>query len=264
MDFREGWFLDPIVYGEYPPIMQELVGTRLPRIKPDLSKKLRGSYDFIGVNYYGARYVADASYYLNFSHRGYDQDSLAITTGERNGVPIGPQMWPPTMYGVPYGVRKILEYIKKQYLNPPIFITENGFGEVRNDSSSLSNIQNDQFRVDYIQNTLQYVARAMREAGVDVRGYFVWSLLDNFEWIYGYSSMFGLYYVDFINGSLTRYPKLSACWYRNFLHNGNGKEFGVQSVQLPTIVTSHQDINTIRKSYNLIRHHHLTVIGFLW
>jgi beta-glucosidase/6-phospho-beta-glucosidase/beta-galactosidase len=126
LDFLEGWFLDPIVFGEYPDIMRKLVGTRLPRITPDLSKLLRGSYDFIGVNYYSALYVTDASYFLNYSHRSYSQDCLAITTGERNGVPIGPQMWPPTMYGVPYGLRKIVEYIKRRYLNPAIFITENG------------------------------------------------------------------------------------------------------------------------------------------
>jgi len=74
-------YLDPIVFGEYPAIMQELVGTRLPTITSDLREKLRGSYDFIGVNYYSTRYGADASYYLNYSYRRYSWDSLAISTG---------------------------------------------------------------------------------------------------------------------------------------------------------------------------------------
>jgi beta-glucosidase len=61
--------------------MQELVGTRLPTITSELREKLRGSYDFIGVNYYSTRYGADASYYLNYSYRRYSWDSLAISTG---------------------------------------------------------------------------------------------------------------------------------------------------------------------------------------
>jgi len=218
LDFSIGWYLDPIVFGEYPAIMQELVGTRLPTITSELREKLRGSYDFIGVNYYSTRYGADASYYLNYSYRRYSWDSLAISTGERNGIPIGPQMWPPFMYGVPYGVREMVEYLQRRYSNPTIFITENGFGNARNGSIPLSQIRNDTFRVDYLENTLHYLKKAMR-GGANVRGYFVWSVLDNFEWIYGYTSMFGLYYVDFTD-ELRRCPKLSGQWYRKFLQDG--------------------------------------------
>lgn len=123
------------------------------------------------------------------------------------------------MYGVPYGVKEITEYLQSRYSNPPIFITENGFGDARNNSIPFSQIWNDTFRVDYLQSSLHYLTKAMRE-GVDVRGYFVWAMLDNYEWIYGYTSMFGLYYVDFMDGSLRRSPKLSGQWYRNFLHDG--------------------------------------------
>jgi len=218
LDFSIGWYLDPIVFGEYPTIMQDLVGTRLPIITLDLSEKLRGSYDFIGVNYYSTCYGADASYYLNNSYRRYSWDSLAFTTGERNDILIGPEMWPPNVYGVPYGVREMIEYLDKRYSNPPIFITENGFGHARDDNLPFSQIWNDTFRLDYLQSTLYYLKKAMR-GGVNVRGYFVWSLLDNFEWIYGYTSMFGLYYVDFMD-KLQRYPKLSGQWYQNFLQDG--------------------------------------------
>lgn len=219
LDFTIGWYLDPIVFGDYPAIMKKLVGTRLPTITSDLRQKLGGSYDFIGVNYYTTLYCEDASYYLNYPYRRYTWDALATSTGERNGILIGPQMWPPDLYAVPFGMREMVEYLMRRYSNPLIFITENGFGNTRNDSIPFSQIWNDTFRVDYIQSTFHYLTKAMR-AGVNVRGYFVWALLDNFEWVYGYTSMFGLYYVDFMD-KLQRYPKLSGQWYHNFLQDGH-------------------------------------------
>lgn len=119
------------------------------------------------------------------------------------------------MYGVPFGIEKVVDYIKTRYSNPPIFITENGFGNRRNDNLTFMQMLNDTFRVDYIEDTLKHLAKAVRK-GADVRGYLVWSLLDNFEWIYGYTSKFGMYHVNYTNG-LQRYPKFSAHWYGIFL-----------------------------------------------
>eukprot|EP00252_Welwitschia_mirabilis_P003114 TRINITY_DN131_c0_g1_i13.p1 TRINITY_DN131_c0_g1~~TRINITY_DN131_c0_g1_i13.p1 ORF type:complete len:136 (-),score=15.39 TRINITY_DN131_c0_g1_i13:377-784(-) len=121
-------------------------------------------------------------------------------------------------YGVPCDVEKVLKYLKDRYSNPKIIITENGFGDVRNDYQPLEIILNDTLRTSYLQDTLYYVKRSIREDGANVIGYYIWSLLDNFEWVYGYSSKFGLYYVNISSASLVRYPKLSALWYFNFLN----------------------------------------------
>ncbi|GLJ46120.1 hypothetical protein SUGI_0971540 [Cryptomeria japonica] len=213
--FHNSWILDPLAFGEYPAIMRKLVGKRLPSITEDLHNQLQGSFDFIGLNYYGSRYATDASEFLNSPNRDFYQDSLTTVTNVKDGIPIGPQMYPPDMYGVPFGIEKVVDYIKTRYSNPPIFITENGFGDQRNDNLPFLQMLNDTFRVDYIEETLKYLAKAVRK-GADVRGYLVWSLLDNFEWIYGYTSKFGMYHVNYTNG-LQRYPKFSAHWYGEFL-----------------------------------------------
>eukprot|EP01018_Ginkgo_biloba_P024053 Gb_01986 [translate_table: standard] len=200
--------------------MHELVGERLPTISKDLYAILRGSYDFIGLNYYSTDYVKDAPFLLNSSNRGYYEDSLATTTGIRDGIPIGPRMVPIIdLYAVPYGIRMSINYVRMRYRNPPMFITENGLGEPRKDTLSLPEMLNDTLRVAYVQSSLKHMTKAIRE-GADVRGYFLWSLLDNFEWAYGYTSMFGICYVNFEDSNqnrLRRYPKLSALWYQKFV-----------------------------------------------
>ncbi|KAH9321394.1 hypothetical protein KI387_016033, partial [Taxus chinensis] len=218
--FNHAWFLDPIVFGEYPSIMRKLVGKRMPKITEDLRHKLRGSFDFIGLNYYSAFYTKDASYFMNSPIRDFTMDSLTTTTDEKDGTLIGPLMYPPKMTSVPCGIEKLVNYIKTRYSNPLVFITENGFGSKGNDNLPLLQVLNDTFRAECIENTLKYLAKTIRN-GANVRGYFVWSLLDNFEWIFGYDSKFGMYHVDF-KDDLQRYPKLSAYWYHSFLKGKSG------------------------------------------
>ncbi|KAH9321391.1 hypothetical protein KI387_016030 [Taxus chinensis] len=213
--FHNAWFLDPIVLGEYPPIMQKLVGKRMPKITEELRHKLHGSFDFLGLNYYSAFYARDASYFVNSPIRDFHRDSLTTLTAEKDGTLIGPLMYPPHMTSVPYGIEKVVDYIKNRYSNPLVFITESGFGNERNDNLPLLQVLNDTFRADCIENTLKYLSKTIRN-GANVRGYFFWSLLDNFEWLFGYSSKFGMYHID-LKDELQRYPKLSAYWYRSFL-----------------------------------------------
>ncbi|KAH9328571.1 hypothetical protein KI387_000679, partial [Taxus chinensis] len=158
--FHNAWYLDPIVYGEYPAIMLKLVGKYLPTITEDLRHKLRGSFDFIGLNYYSSFYATDVSYYLNPPTGYIRRDSLTTLTDEKNGVPIGPQMYPRSMTSVPSGIEKMVNYIKSQYSNPPLFISENGFGDQRNDSLPLTQMLNDTFRVNCIENALKFLAKA--------------------------------------------------------------------------------------------------------
>ncbi|GLJ09702.1 hypothetical protein SUGI_0114460 [Cryptomeria japonica] len=215
MDFVFGWFMDPIAEGDYPSSMRNLVGPRLPKFSKAESLMVNGSFDFVGLNYYSTRYAYHVSTPPNKMTTSYSLDSQVNLTAVRNGVPIGPLVGSPWLYVYPRGMRDIVKYVKDQYNNPPIFITENGIDEVNNESLSLQEALNDTWRIDYYSQHLRYLHKAIRE-GSDVRGYFAWSLLDNFEWTSGYTVRFGLHYVDYKN-NLKRYPKASVRWFRRFL-----------------------------------------------
>jgi len=120
-----------------------------------------------------------------------------------------------------------LEYIEDRSHNIPIIVYENGFSERNNSSIPLSEALNDQFRMDLHQDVLQYVLAAIRN-GSDIRGYFIWTFLDDFEVLGGYTRRFGLHYVDF-NDNLKRYPKLSAHWYKTFLQRPESRESRFES-----------------------------------
>jgi beta-glucosidase len=111
----------------------------------------------------------------------------------------------------PEGLTELLLRLKRDYRLPPIFITENGAAYA--DTVNKGNVH-DKERTKFVQMHIAAVARAI-EAGVDIRGYFLWSLLDNFEWVYGYTKRFGIVYVDY--QTQTRIPKDSARWYRDFI-----------------------------------------------
>ncbi|XP_040994447.1 beta-glucosidase 11-like isoform X3 [Juglans microcarpa x Juglans regia] len=115
----------------------------------------------------------------------------------------------------PRGIRDLLLYIKQKYHNPLIYITENGIDEFNNATLSLEEALVDNQRIEYYCSHLWYLQKAIRD-GVNVKGYFAWSLLDNFEWNSGYTVRFGINYVDYKDGC-KRHPKLSAHWFTNFL-----------------------------------------------
>ncbi|OVA06648.1 Glycoside hydrolase [Macleaya cordata] len=214
IDFMLGWFMDPLIYGDYPPTMRSIVADRLPKFSEDQYKLIKGSFDFIGLNYYTANYAAHAPLGNNVNP-SYTTDAQAKLTTERNGVPIGPKAASNWLYVYPQGIRNLLVYTKKKYNNPVIYITENGISELNNANLTLEEALKDDMRVKYYDRHLFYIQRAIKE-GVDVRGYFAWSLLDNFEWSSGYTVRFGINYVDYKNG-LKRYPKTSAFWFKSFL-----------------------------------------------
>ncbi|XP_075644783.1 beta-glucosidase 17-like isoform X3 [Castanea sativa] len=215
-DFMLGWFVDPIIFGDYPETMRALVGTRLPVFTESQSKMLKGSLDFLGINYYTARYADDStsSSSINLS---YTTDSHVNLTTEKDGIPIGQSTATSWLYIYPRGIRELMLYIKKKYNNPPIYITENGVAD--NGSSPIQEALNDCLKIKYYYSHLSNLLEAIR-AGVDVRGYFVWSFLDDFEWDSGYTIRFGIIYVDYEN-RLTRYMKRSAFWFKNFLRKEN-------------------------------------------
>ncbi|VAH53366.1 unnamed protein product [Triticum turgidum subsp. durum] len=209
-----GWFLDPLSRGDYPESMKVLVGNRLPQFTRQQSKLVKGAFDFIGINYYSTNYA----YSLppsNCLRNSYSTDAQANLTGIRNGVPIGPQAASPWLYVYPQGLHDMLLFLKEKYHNPTIYITENGFDEANNKRLPLNEALKDDARIDYHHMHLVALLSAIRD-GANVKGYFVWSMLDNFEWESGYTVWFGLHYVDYNHG-LKRYPKRSAGWFKNFL-----------------------------------------------
>ncbi|MED6209894.1 Beta-glucosidase 12 [Stylosanthes scabra] len=214
LDFMYGWFMEPLTRGDYPESMKSIVGSRLPKFSKEQSKKLIGSYDFIGLNYYTTNYAANAPKLLS-AKPNYATDSHVNFATERNGIPIGPKAASPWLYVYPKGILELLLYTKKKYNNPLIYITENGIDEYNDPTLSLEEALLDTFRVDFYYRHLFYLQHVIKD-GANVKGYFAWSLLDNFEWSAGYTVRFGLNYVDYKNGQ-KRYNKLSAKWFKNFL-----------------------------------------------
>lgn len=109
-----------------------------------------------------------------------------------------------------------MRYVKENYKNPTVVITENGMDELNNPFVNLNKALRDEKRISYHNDYLSELRAAVREDGCDIRGYFIWSLLDNWEWNSGYRVRFGLYYVDYKN-NLTRIPKASVQWFKQVL-----------------------------------------------
>ncbi|XP_019236467.1 PREDICTED: beta-glucosidase 18-like isoform X2 [Nicotiana attenuata] len=219
--FTAAWVFDPLVYGYYPREMRQYLGSSLPRFTSDEGKLIKDSTDFIGVNHYGTLYAKDCIYSSCVCSNssciaGGDHPihGYLITLGEKDGVSIGEPTGMPRFFVVPRGMEEIVDYMKKRYPNKPMFVTENGYSSLNPTTAQADELQHDIKRVEFHKSYLASLARAIRK-GADVRGYFIWSLMDNFEWASGYELKFGLYYVD--RSTLNRVPKLSAKWYRDFL-----------------------------------------------
>ncbi|XP_022893289.1 beta-glucosidase-like [Olea europaea var. sylvestris] len=215
LDFMLGWFLAPVTTGEYPPSMRNNIrGDRLPEFTEDEIKLVKGSYDFLGINYYTTYYVKNIR--GNISQHHYDNDLHVEYHTHRNGKPIGqPAGWP-WLYVYPEGIYHLMLYIRKKYRNPNIIITENGLDDVNSKALTISKARIDETRIKYHKDHLAYLKKAI-DQDVRVKGYFIWSLIDNFEWAQEYNVRFGIFYVDFQNGRLTKFPKRSAMWWMNFL-----------------------------------------------
>ncbi|KAJ4981373.1 hypothetical protein NE237_032210 [Protea cynaroides] len=217
MDFGLGWFLDPLFFGEYPLSMQNLVAGRLPKITPEISQSLVGSLDFVGINHYTTLYARnDRTKIRKLVLQDASSDAAVITTSSKGGVPIGETAASSWLHIVPWGFRKLAIYVKDKYGNPPVFITENGMDDPNKRSTPLSTALQDDKRISYHRDYLSNLSTAIRQDGCDVHGYFVWSLLDNWEWNFGYTRRFGLYFIDYKN-NLTRIPKASVEWFKGVL-----------------------------------------------
>ncbi|KAF3451354.1 hypothetical protein FNV43_RR07449 [Rhamnella rubrinervis] len=214
--FNTNWFLDPIIYGKYPAEMENVLGSILPKFTSNEIEKLkRTRLDFIGINHYTGFYVQDCMYSPCTPGLGSSKtEGLYLTRFERNGVPIGEPTGSYWQSVYPQGMEKIVAYTQERYNNIPMFIAENGYTEFNNPNFTTEEFLNDVERVKYMSGYLDALLSSIRK-GADVRGFFVWSLLDNFEWDRGYTTRFGLYHVDF--ATLKRSRKSSATWYKQFI-----------------------------------------------
>jgi beta-glucosidase len=192
---RNRWFLDPLLRGTYPHDVLERHAPNAPPVRDGDMALITAPIDFLGVNYYQRRVVAGTA---DGGWRTVHQDDSPHTD---MGWEVSPD-----------GLRDLLVRLHDDYAPPPIVITENGaaFGDARTHDGCVR----DPERTAYIAAHIEAIGRALDD-GVAVGGYFVWTLLDNFEWAFGYARRFGLVYVDF--QTLERVPKSSFHWYREHL-----------------------------------------------
>jgi beta-glucosidase len=197
------WFLDPLLRGTYPTDMLELYEEALgplDAIRDGDLATIAQPLDFLGVNFYRPNLVAEGDSPV-LRVREVEQDT------ERTAMD-----WPI----VPEALTELLLGLKREYGDIPLLITENGAAFTdRLDDGVVA----DERRLEYLRAHIDAVERARAE-GVDVRGYYVWSLLDNFEWEWGYAQRFGIVYVDY--PTQRRIPKQSALWYRDMIARRNG------------------------------------------
>ncbi|KAF3451689.1 hypothetical protein FNV43_RR07785 [Rhamnella rubrinervis] len=221
--FSMNWFLDPIVRGKYPEQMREILGTDLPCFTKHQVDKLKNAVDFIGINHYTSFYTKDCMFSpCEGTGASKAKGFVSQTSKNKVGYFIGEPTEVDWLYVNPQGLDNIVTYVKERYNNTPMIITENGYAEKdKPNSTHIEDVLNDVKRVDYMSRYLEALATTIRK-GADVRGYLAWSLLDNFEWLDGYTVRFGLYHVDY-NVNLKRSPKSSAAWYRHFIAKHKGQ-----------------------------------------
>lgn len=190
------WYFQPILQGEYPRLLASLPEEYHPPIHSGDLQIISADIDFLGINYYTREvYMHD--------------DELGFKVKEQKTLPLTEMGW--EIY--PSGLLLVLDELNRRYRLPPVYITENG-------AAMADTLEGDQVkdadRTDYYQRHLNAVEDALKQ-GIDVRGYFAWSLLDNFEWAEGYAKRFGIVYVDY--ETQQRYIKDSGKAYKAFLHS---------------------------------------------
>ena len=199
-------FLEPLYNKQYPQKLfdtlkrrKDITDSDLDCIKQNDLKIISEKTDFLGVNYYSRGVIRDEE------------------ISESKNLPKNVEMGPNTDFGwevYPRGVYDLLMKLKTKYNVKTIYITENGCSY--SDGPNKNNKIHDQRRINYHHYHLFEIQNAIND-GVDCKGYFAWSLMDNFEWAQGFSQRFGLIWIDF--DSLERIPKDSYYWYKNFISN---------------------------------------------
>lgn len=199
--YQNRWFLDPIFRGRYPddmlPIVDQVLGGQDFMGSDDLAT-IAQPIDFLGVNYYTRAVV-------HHDPLGGPWQFSSSVPPQAKVTDMGWEVHPQSLY-------RLLHRLSMEYPKLPLYITENGAAYP--DQVGRAGHINDGQRRDFIEAHLEQALRFCREGG-ELKGYFLWSLLDNFEWAFGYSKRFGIVYVDFFTQE--RVMKSSGQWYRQFL-----------------------------------------------
>lgn len=211
--------------GDYPAVVKDYVGnrslaqglttSRLPSFTEEEKKLLEGASDFFALNHYTSRYA---------QHKNPAKTRIPSMSDDIGGE-MGPdEAWPkaasPWIRIVPWGIRRLLVWIKKNYGDVPIYITENGVSEP--DPEGPMNLEDD-IRCKYLRAYINEALKASHIDGVNLRGYFAWALTDNFEWAMGYGNRFGLHHVDFSDPERPRTAKASARTFAQIVKNNGFK-----------------------------------------
>ncbi|KAK7499141.1 hypothetical protein BaRGS_00009688 [Batillaria attramentaria] len=242
--FYIGWFASPILgNGDYPDVMKTLIGnkslaiglseSRLPTFTPQEIAQNRGAADFLGLNYYTSHYTTTQIHAPD--PPDYNTDSDVRTWQD----PDWPQTGSSWLRPYPRGLRAALNWLRDEYNNVTVYITENGVSQ-RDDNLR------DQNRIDYMQDHIDEVLKAIRLDGCNVQGYTAWSLMDNFEWARGFSEKFGLHYVNFTDPNRPRVPRASARWYAELIaDNGFQRGYPARGGQATGKVQSEDDFEVL-------------------
>lgn len=192
------WFCDPLFLGEYPQEMVLGYGLNTPLMEEDDLKIINAPVDFVGINYYFRNWV--------------QSDSSVDIWKAKNLMPPEAQLTDMGWEVYPQGLYDLLKRVQELYHLPALYITESGaaFQDKLEKDGSVHDTQ----RIHYLESHFDAANRALSE-GVPLKGYFIWSLMDNFEWAFGTSKRFGIIYTDY--PTQKRYPKDSAYWYRDFI-----------------------------------------------
>lgn len=187
------WHMDALFKSHYPADVLEHLGADAPQVRPGDADLIAAPCDFLGVNYYNPTVASSAS----------------PASPASPGAVVTDMGWEVA----PHSLGELLVRLHRDYALPPIFITENGAAY---QDQLIDDRVDDEERRQYIESHVSVVADLI-ERGIDVRGYFVWSLMDNFEWAEGYRKRFGIVHVDY--ATLRRTLKNSALWYQALLRS---------------------------------------------
>lgn len=220
-----GWFAHPVyVDGDYPAILKEVVAkkseefgmdkSRFPVISDEEKALIKGTHDFFGLNHYTTRLGTPMTKEMEQHRLHPDLDAFIFPNPEweRAG-----SEW---LYIAPWGLRKLLKHIATTYGNPTIIVTENGCSSKHpvGKEGDIANLEDEQ-RCNYISSYINEALKAVQQDGVKLQGYFLWSLMDNFEWAAGYTERFGLHYVDFTDAARPRKARKSCQVFREIIEN---------------------------------------------
>lgn len=201
-DETHALFLDPIFKGKYPQRLFDYIGAHQPKVQANDLEIIHQPIDFFGLNHYNTDLVSFDLF------GGLNKARL---------TPYSAAGWGRTdmNWGIhPMGLKNEVMYMKEQYGNPVLYLTENGCAFP--DAPDENDFVNDWDRIRFLQAHIRALHEAI-QASANVHGYFVWSILDNFEWERGYTQRFGLVRVNF--ETLKRTPKQSAYWFRDVIKN---------------------------------------------